>query len=71
MGQGLVTEGATAALHYGFEEIGLARIISIIQPANDASLRVAEKAGLSPRGETLWRGRNVAWYAIDRRGWSS
>jgi RimJ/RimL family protein N-acetyltransferase len=22
-------------------------------------------------GATLWRGQEVAWYAIDRRGWSS
>ena len=42
---GLATEGAAAALRYGFEELGLERIISIIQPANLASRREAEKAG--------------------------
>jgi RimJ/RimL family protein N-acetyltransferase len=65
-GRGLATEGAVASVRYGFEEIGLERIISIIQPTNAASRRVAEKAGLTARGETRWRGDDVVWYAIDR-----
>jgi RimJ/RimL family protein N-acetyltransferase len=65
-GQGLATEGAVASVRYGFEEIGLERIISIIQPANAASRRVAEKAGLALQGETRWRDNDVVWYAIDR-----
>ncbi len=66
-GRGLATEGARASLRYGFGKLGLERIISIIHPANHASRRVAEKAGLIRRGETRWRGQDVAWYAIDRR----
>jgi RimJ/RimL family protein N-acetyltransferase len=66
-GQGLATEGAAASVRYGFEELGLERIISIIQPENTASRRVAEKAGLTLQGETRWRGNAVVWYAIDRR----
>jgi RimJ/RimL family protein N-acetyltransferase len=66
-GQGLATEGAVASVRYGFEELGLERIISIIQPENAASRRVAEKAGLTLQGETRWRGNDVVWYAIDRR----
>jgi len=68
-GRGLATEGARASLRYGFEELGLERIISIIRPENTASRRVAEKAGLTLRGETRWRGVNVVWYAIDRQDW--
>ena len=66
-GRGLATEAARASVAYGFETLGLERIISIIQPENPASRRVAEKAGLSPRGETLWRGTPVVWYAVDRQ----
>ena len=65
-GRGLATEGAKASVHYGLEDLGLERIISIIQPANVASRRVAGKVGLTLRGETLWRSNEVVWYAIDR-----
>ncbi len=66
-GRGLATEAAKASVTYGLETLGLERIISIIQPENTASRRVAEKAGLTPRGETRWRGTPVVWYAIVRR----
>jgi RimJ/RimL family protein N-acetyltransferase len=68
-GRSLATEGALASVCYGFEELGLERIISITVPENVASRRVMEKAGLTYRGETSWRGRDVVWYAIDRREW--
>ena len=45
-GRGLATEGAIAALEYGFATLGLASVISIIDPANDRSVRVAEKLGM-------------------------
>jgi len=66
-GRGLATEAARASVGYGFEALGLERIISIIQLGNAASRRVAMKAGLTPRGETHWRDEDVVWYAIDAR----
>ena len=60
-GRGLATEGARASVRYGFEELGLERIISIIRPENAASRRVAEKAGLALQGETHWRDTNLVW----------
>ena len=65
-GRGLATEAARASVAYGFETLDLERIISIIQPENAASRRVAEKAGLTLRGGTRWRNNAVVWYAIDR-----
>jgi RimJ/RimL family protein N-acetyltransferase len=70
-GRGLATEGALASVRYGFEGLGLARIISITLPENAASRRVMEKAGLTYRGETRWRGHDVVWYAIDRDAWEA
>ena len=65
----MATEGARASLQHGFEALGLERVISIIHPKNVASRRVAEKAGLTLRGETRFKGFDVVWYAIDRREW--
>ena len=55
-GHGFATEGALASLRYGFEDLGLERIISIAHPENRASRRVMEKAGLLFSGEREWRG---------------
>ena len=70
-GRCLATEAAKASVSHGLEHIGLERIISIIQPENGASRRVAEKAGLTLRGETRWRDTPVVWYAIDRGEWEA
>lgn len=44
-GRGFATEGARAALTYGRETLGRKDIISLIRPANSASVRVAEALG--------------------------
>jgi ribosomal-protein-alanine N-acetyltransferase len=46
-GQGLATEAATAILQHGFEKLNLARLVSLIEPENIASQRVAEKIGMT------------------------
>jgi RimJ/RimL family protein N-acetyltransferase len=68
-GQGLATEGARAALGYGFEAVGLERIISTARADNAASRRVMEKCGLAFQEEFTHKGALVAWYAIDRADW--
>lgn len=60
------TKVARTSVDYGFEGLGLEGIISIIQPENRASRRVAQKAGLTLGGETRWRDADVVRYAIDR-----
>jgi RimJ/RimL family protein N-acetyltransferase len=45
-GHGYATEGARASLAHGFGELGLRQVISIIDPRNDASVRVAERLGM-------------------------
>jgi len=46
-GQGLATEGARAAVRYGFEILGLDEIVSFTVPANTRSRRVMEKLGMT------------------------
>ena len=71
-GQGLATEGALAALSFGFEQHGLERIVSVTAAAHAAARRVMEKAGLTYRGTRVWMNPDVpvVWYAIDRAAWS-
>ena len=45
-GEGFATEAARAIVRHAHEAIGLARLIGLIDPANRASVRVAEKVGL-------------------------
>jgi RimJ/RimL family protein N-acetyltransferase len=46
-GAGLATEAARACRDYGFNKAGLRRLISIIESENAASIRVAEKMGMT------------------------
>ena len=46
-GQGLGSEAAAAILQYGFGQLGLSRLICMIDPGNNSSRRVAEKIGMT------------------------
>jgi RimJ/RimL family protein N-acetyltransferase len=46
-GQGLATEAARACRDFGFEQLPVERLISLIRPENIASRRVAEKNGMA------------------------
>jgi len=72
-GRGLATEGAVAALHFGFEQHGLERIISVTAAAHIAARRVMEKAGLIYEGTRYWMNPEipVVWYAISRATWDA
>jgi RimJ/RimL family protein N-acetyltransferase len=50
-GKGYATEGAVAVRDQAFEELGIASLVSLIQPGNVASARVAEKLGMRPDGQ--------------------
>jgi RimJ/RimL family protein N-acetyltransferase len=46
-GHGYATEGARAALAFGFEALGLQEVLSFTVPANVRSRRVMEKLGMT------------------------
>ncbi len=46
-GQGLATEGARAAVHFAFGELGLESLVSFTVPGNLRSRRVMEKLGMT------------------------
>jgi RimJ/RimL family protein N-acetyltransferase len=72
-GRGLATEGALAAVDYGFEQAGLERIISVTAASHLAARRVMEKAGLAYQGTRTWMNPDVpvVWYVLDRASWQA
>ena len=69
-GRGFATEAAAAAMDWGFEEIGVDDLLSLIDPANQASIAVVTRLGESLRGDTdLW-GHRVLVYGISRDEWA-
>lgn len=66
-GRGLATEIARALTRYAFEDLGLSRVVALIDPNNVASARVAEKAGLHHDRDTVRPGGKVMRvYRLDR-----
>ena len=49
-GQGLATEAARAVVQAARGPLGLDRVVAVVKPANAASRRVLEKAGLREAG---------------------
>jgi len=70
-GRGYATEAASAAMSWGFEHIGFDELISLIDPANQASIAVATRLGESLRGETDLMGNRVLVYGIGRAEWAA
>jgi len=68
-GKGYATEGARRALKYAFEEMGRDHVISLIQPQNKASIKVAERLGEKLEGQTQVFDHKVLIYGIDRDDW--
>jgi len=66
-GHGFATEGAAALLAYGFDEIGLNRIVAVTHVENIASQNVIKKIGLHDCGVGHYYDRDVAYFAVERR----
>ena len=65
-GQGFATEGATAMVDYGFDDLGLDRIIGVTHPDNVASQNVLQKAGLVRRGWGRYYDRELRLFVAER-----
>jgi len=82
-GRGYATEAARASLTFAWRQLGADHVISMIDPANAASIKVAEKIGQHLQGQMNFHGHLVLVYGIDRpdvgfgdmwrvfRGWKS
>lgn len=65
-GNGLATEAASAALEWGWRHVATDHIISLIQPENAPSMRVAEKIGERFEESVAFGGATFQRYGIRR-----
>jgi RimJ/RimL family protein N-acetyltransferase len=65
-GQGLATELVGELLQYGFQSLGLERIVGIVMPDNKASARVLEKNRLRLEGTRHLYNMDLLYYASNR-----
>ena len=69
-GHGYATEGARAALDHAFTVWKKDRVISLVNPENRASIRVAERLGESLQGRHEMGGREYFVYGISRASYA-
>jgi RimJ/RimL family protein N-acetyltransferase len=70
-GWGFATEGAQAAIEHGFTKVGLEKLISLIFPGNERSIRLAERLGERYEGDFELKGRRLLMYGIRIEEWRS
>lgn len=66
-GQGYASEAAEAALRIAREELRKPQVISLIRPANAASMRLASSLGATPQGTLQFIGGEVRVFAYPQR----
>jgi len=64
-GRGIATEAGRACVAFGFQDLGLSRIVATVQNGNDASARVLEKLGF--RLEWTEAGKNRTFLHFELR----
>ena len=65
-GRGFALEAARAALGHAFDSLAWNRVISLIDPDNHRSIRLAERLGERLEGEVTLRDYRLLVYAIER-----
>ena len=65
-GNGYATEAARACCDYGFRELGAERLISLIDPRNEPSQRVAERLGMRFEREIEKWDKRVRLYSVSQ-----
>lgn len=64
-GRGVATEAAKACLDFCFSRLKIKRVISIIDPGNQASIAVAEKLGMYKEKTIDKWGKELILYAVE------
>ena len=62
-GRGFATEAVQAVQEYGFYTLGVQRLISLIDPENTASRKVAIKNSMAIERDVIWKNKPTLVYA--------
>ena len=65
-GNGYATEAAAASLDWAWRNLDVDRVLSVIAPDNEASLRVARRLGMRKLRDDVSHGRPVVIMAVGR-----
>lgn len=68
-GKGYAHEAARAAMTYAFRNLGWTRVMSLIDPANTRSIRLAERLGERYERDLTLRGHHIGLYAMAANEW--
>jgi RimJ/RimL family protein N-acetyltransferase len=63
-GKGYATEAAMASIKYGFEQLGMRKIVGRAMPGNLGSIKVLEKCGMKFIGEEIVDGHPALTYEL-------
>jgi ribosomal-protein-alanine N-acetyltransferase len=63
-GKGIATEAACASRDYGLGRMKLSRLVAMVEPANAASIRVAEKMGMRLEKDVVFYGKPARLYSL-------
>lgn len=70
-GHGYATEAARASIDWGFGNLDVDELVSLIHPTNHASQAVAARIGEAYRGEVPFRDGATGLWAISRADWAA
>lgn len=70
-GKGYATEASLESLRFGFEELGMEKIIAIVHPENSASKRVIEKLGFRDPVRARYFGMECLRYQAVRTAYTA
>jgi ribosomal-protein-alanine N-acetyltransferase len=67
-GKGFASEAATAVRDYGIGPVGRTRLVSLVYPRNDASLRVVRKLGMRYERDAEFFGKRLLLHSLRAEG---
>jgi RimJ/RimL family protein N-acetyltransferase len=65
-GKGYATEAGNTALRFGFEQLGLERLVAVVNPDNFSSQRVLKKLGMTYVKRAHHYGAELMYYEISK-----